>query len=417
MASPALGRPGERAWAIFQALMRDDKARTAPEPLYAELHAMGERFRLPDGTTIVVSHAGVSELVRSPSFVKGVGKGRYRPAFARTTPAQDAELFELGSDVGPQLTALDPPDHTRLRALVQRSFMPRYVRALEEVIPKVVDRLLDAIDPCRPTDIIAAFSARFAPEIMAHLIGLPFDRREEVAALSATFMRGVDPGVDFTVRRDSVLAGRRKRDLIRAVIADRRERPRDDLVSTLVAAVPHELDEPELVALLQILYLGGYETTSHMIGNGLVQLLRHRDQFAAIGADPALLPGAVDEILRMDSAIALTKVVATPGATLLGKAARAGEVFLGLFGAANRDPAVYPDPDRFDIRRRGKPHLGFGGGIHYCLGVNLARFELERVFATFATRYPAMCLAEPEPPRLPSFMQRAYARVPVILDP
>jgi cytochrome P450 len=294
--------------------------------------------------------------------------------------------------------------------------MPRYVRALEAVIPREIDRLLAAIDSRRPVDIVAEFSSKFAPEIMAHLIGLPTDRRETVSALSATFMRGIDPGVDFETRKASVLAGRAKRDIVRQLIADRRISPRDDLVTALVGAVPGELTEAELVALLQILYLGGYETTSHMVGNGLVQLLRHPDQFEALAADPTLARGAVEEILRLDSAISLTKMVAAEGASILGVPAEPGSIYLGLFGAANRDPKAYPDPDRFDISRKGRPHLAFGGGIHYCLGVNLARFELEKSFEAFARRFPRMRLVG-EPPRLSSFMQRAYRQVMVVLEP
>lgn len=405
------------AWTILQRLMSDDDAKRAPEPLYARLHALGDSFRMPDGTIVVVSHHAVSELLRSPSFIRGVGKGRFKPAYSTTTADEEAALFELGSDVGPMLTALDPPDHTRLRALVQRAFMPRYVRALEAVIPVEIDRLIGTIDPHAPVDLVAAFSSRFAPAIMGHLIGLPDDQREEVAALSATFMRGVDPGVDFATRHASTAAGRGKRDIVRGVMADRRACPRDDFVNALVAAVPEALTEAECVGLLQIMYLGGYETTSHMIGNGVVRLLSDRAQFAALADDRTLIPGAVEEMLRIDSAIQLTKLVADTGAVLFGEPAGEGEVFLGLLGAANRDPDVYADPDRFDVRRKGRPHLAFGGGIHYCLGVNLARFELERVFAAFVSRFPRMRLADPNPPRLASVMQRAFERVSVILDP
>ena len=405
------------AWEIFRTLMSDDDAKRAPDPWYARLHALGERFRMPDGTTILVSYRAVTEMLRSPAFIRGVGKGRYKPAYSRSTAEQDAELFELGSDVGPMLTALDPPDHTRLRALIQSSFLPRHVRALEAVIPGEIDRLLGDVDPHEPVDMIAAFSSRFAPAIMGHLIGLPADRREEVAALSAAFMRGIDPGADFEGRRASVLAGRWKRDIVRGVMDERRAHPRDDFVNALMAAVPEQLAERECVGLLQIMYLGGYETTSHMIGNGLVRLLSDRGQYEALVAEPALIPGAVEEMLRVDSAIQLTKFVADAGAALLGEPAAEGDIFLGLFGAANRDHRVYPDPDRFDLRRKGRPHLAFGGGIHYCLGVNLARFELERVFSAFVTRFPHMRLAEPRPTRLASLMQRAFERVPVILEP
>ena len=415
-----MAEPGDaerEAWALFQALMADDAAKRAPEPIYARLHELGDHFLMPDGTTIVVGHAAASDLIRSPHFVRGVGQGRYRPAYSRTTEAEEAELYELGADATTMLTVLDPPDHTRLRALVQKAFLPRFVRTLEVAIPREIDRLLADIDPREPVDIIAGFSARFAPAVMAHLIGLPADRRDEVAALSARFMGGTSPGVDFATQHAAAAAGRAKRDIVRAVMADRRTCPRDDLVNALVDGVPDALSESECVMLLQIMYLGGYETTAHMIGNGVVRLLRDPGQFAALSADPSLVPGAVEEMLRIDSAIQLSQLVADEGAAPFGEPAPAGAKFIALLGAANHDPSVYPDPDRFDIRRKGRPHLAFGGGIHYCLGVNLARFELERVFATFAARFPNMQLAETDPPRLASFMQRSYERVPVILAP
>ncbi len=405
------------AWEILAALMNDDEAKRRPAPLYARLHSLGDRFRMPNGTTLVAGHHAVTELLRSPAFIRGSAQGAYRPAFSRTTQAQNDELAALGSDVGAALTVLDPPDHTRLRVLVQRAFVPRYVRTLEDAIPQVIDELLDEIDPTVPVDIVPAFASRFAPAIMAHLIGLPADRINEVATLSAIFMRGVDPGTDFETQRASVIAGRAKRDIVRAVMADRRANPRDDFVNALVEAIPESLSDAECVSLLQIMYLGGYETTSHMIGNGLVRLMRNPDQLALLAADPALIPGAVEEMLRMDSAIQLTKVIASEGASLLGEATGPGDVFMGLFGAANRDPRVYPDPDRFNVQRKGRAHLAFGGGLHYCLGVNLARFELERVFAAFIARFPRMQLADPDPPRLISFMQRAYRSVPVVLAP
>lgn len=406
-----------QAWEILRALMQDDQAKRDPAPLYARLHELGEIFRMPNGTTLAVSHRAVSEMLRSKNFIRGSAQGAYRPAFSTTTREEEDELAELASDVGAALTVLDPPDHTRLRALVQRAFVPRYVRRLEAIIPQVIDELLGEIDPTVPVDIVPAFASRFAPAIMAHLIGLPGDRADEVAALSAVFMRGVDAGADYETQRASVLAGRAKRDIVRAVIADRQDQPRDDFVNALVEAIPDGLSHPECVSLLQIMYLGGYETTSHMIGNGLVRLMNNPEQLAVLVENPGLIPGAVEEMLRMDSAIQLTKVVADEGAELLGAAAQPGDVFMGLFGAANRDPKVYSDPDRFDVRRKGRPHLSFGGGVHYCLGVNLARFELESVFSAFIRRFPRMRLADPHPPRLASFMQRAYTSVPVLLAP
>jgi len=169
--------------------------------------------------------------------------------------------------------------------------------------------------------------------------------------------------------------------------------------------------------LIQILYIGGYETTSHMIGNGLVALLTHPAQFTALVAAPDLMRQAVDEMLRFDGPISLTQVVAAEGAELGGQPAEVGATYIGLLGAANHDPTVFDRPEQFDIGRARKPSASFGGGPHFCLGAGLAKLELEMVFAELIRRFPAMMLADPSPVRIRAFHQRAYQAVSVLLQP
>jgi cytochrome P450 len=405
----------KRAFQIFQSLLTEEGKQNI-WPGIAALHELGDVFRAPDGSYFVVGYDAAAEILRRPEHF-GKANGGVNSAFSTLSSEQLAQLGKISSDTVPSIVVMDPPDHTRLRGLLQRSFMPRHVKAIEALIPLEIDRLLDAIDTTKPVDIISSFSAIYAPEIMAHLIGLPSDCREEVSAFTSTLLRSVDPGASFELRREGAVAGRKHRDYIRRVIADRRSHPRDDLVSALVEQGRDDLDEAELVMLLQNLYQGGYETTAHMVGNGIVALLQNPEQFALLRDDRSLLRPAVEEMLRYDGAISLTVLTAKENAVIGDRSIEAGKSITVILAAANRDPAVYSRPERLDIRRREKPHLAFAGGIHYCLGVNLARFELEMAFDALLTRYPNMQLVDTSPRRHSTFHQRAYVGVWVLLRP
>lgn len=399
------------AWAVIQDMLSHE-GKLNPWPRFAQLHALGDVFETPDGSFFVVGYNAAVDALRSPAFGKGNGAVE-RPPLSAYTPEQLSELDEIRSDATASIVMLDPPYHTKLRDIVQAKFTPRYVRKVEEAIPVVIDRLLSEIDPSRPADIIGSFSAIFAPEIMAELIGLPSDRREHVSQLTADFLRGFDPACPYELQRDGALAGRRHRDYIREVVAERRACPVDDFVDVLVQEP--DLGEREKITLLQTLYLGGYGTTAHMIGNGLVALLQAPEQFALLKAEPHLLKAAIEEMLRFDGAISLSRMLSLKDTQLAGVDIPAGRYITVLLAAANRDPDVFPDPDRFNITRRGKPHLSFAGGAHYCLGVNLARLELEQTFARLVARFPDMTLADPYPPRSPTFHQQSFEQVMVVL--
>jgi cytochrome P450 len=400
---------------LLQEMMTNEQGVQQPYPYIARLHELGDLFRLPDGSYFAVGYTAVLDLVRSGQFLKGGND--YVPPLVSDTEEQRRELASIRAGTSTFIVNLDPPDHTRLRALVQRSFAPRHVSQLESLIPTVANELLDRLDPSQPVDIIGQFSAIFAPEMMSHLIGLPAEQRTEVARLTAIMMRGFDPGASFEVRLAGERAARTQREYIERVIQEKRARPADDLVSALAALARTELSESELVALLQILYLGGYETTAHMVGNGLVALLNNPEQLDMLRGDRTLMRRAVEEMLRFDGAISLTKVLAGEGTTLGGIPISAGAPVVGLLAAANHDPAVFEQPERFDIKRQGPTHLAFAGGRHFCLGNHLARAELEVVFNILLTRYPHMRLLDRKPRRLASFHQRAFERVDVLLQP
>lgn len=403
----------EQAWPIIQE-MTSDKGKINPWPYYAQLHELGEIFELPDGTFWVVGYEAVAEALRSPAFGKGGAKMK-SPALSVLTQKQADELKEIESDASTNLVVLDGAEHSRIRRIVQGKFTPRNVRTVEASIPVVIDRLLSSLDTKKPIDIMESFSAIFAPEIMAELIGLPSDRRGEVAELAGIGMAALDPGSSFEVMREGVLAGRRLRDYIREVANERRMHPLEDFVTAIVN--DPELTEPEKARLMQTLYVGGYGTTAHMVGNGLYLILKNQEQFELLKRDDSLVKPAIEEMLRMDGAISLTAKVTMQDVELAGVQIQEGRRVILLLAAANRDPDVFPDPDKFDVRRTSKkPHLSFAGGAHYCLGVNLARLELEQVFRQLIQRFPNMVLADENPPRTPRFHQQSFEQVRVILD-
>ena len=409
-----------RAWELISSLLFDAEGQVNRYRVYAELHAIGDDFLTPNGTHIVIGYTALSNMMRDPKFLKNNAHGASQKTqpFSQLTPEQAAELDHWDADSAPLLGSLDAPDHMRIRTLVQRNFLPQVVARIRDKIAAEIDTLLSRIDPSQPVDITSQFGEIFAPDIMAELIGLPAEDRAYVSHLTGIFMQGIDPASPFELRLASAKAAHEQRKYVRKVIEARRAEPRDDLVSALVQNAHGVLSEPELVQLLTILYLGGYETTAHMIGNGLVALLTNPDQMALLLSDlEGLMRPAVEEMLRFDGPISLTQVFPVAGATLMGRPADVNMPYVGLLTAANHDPEAFEEPDRYLIARDRKPIQTFGGGPHFCLGMNLARLELQMVFHALLSRFPNMQLLEVPPPRVKTFQQQSYTRVPVLLSP
>jgi cytochrome P450 len=408
----------EAVWSRLQKAMTDPDGLQNPYPLLRDMHRYGDRMRTPSGVHAVFGYNRVNELTRSPRFKKDTAV-IFDSAFAGATEQQKQQLRAIAEKEVPFLVLLNAPDHSRIRGIVNRGFLQTHLAALRPVIQSHIERLLADLDPTQPVDMIGAFSSLFAPEIVGHLIGLPADQRHAVSQQTMRQMRAFDPSASFEQQIDGAHARVEQADYIRRIVADRRSRPREDFISTLIAQSDAEglISDQELIALIQILYIGGYETTSHMIGNGLVALLTHPAQLAALIAAPDLMRPAVEEMLRFDGPISLTQVVAAEGAELGGEPAEVGAAYIGLLGAANHDPTVFDRPEQFDIGRARKPIASFGGGPHFCLGAGLAKLELELVFAELLRRFPTMMLADPDPVRIPAFHQRAYQAVSVLLRP
>jgi cytochrome P450 len=404
------------ALSIIRLAIFSPEGRADPYPHLRRLADCGDWTEGDGILGYVYSYAAVAEFVRSRAFIKGTGQP---PSFALlNAKQQQAVLSEQGEQSIP-LVHLNPPDHTRIRRLVQPQFGPGAVEAYRIAAQALVDRLLDRLDPTRPIDLVKDIGEVFPAEMIGELVGLPAGERELVGELAARQVAAFDPGTPLQGHLSAARAMRQHSEYIRAVIRDRKQAPRNDLVTALITAEAEgdRLGEAELVSLLQTIYIGGYQTTTHTIGNGLMLLLRHPRQLEALARDPSLAPGAVREILRYDTTVGGVFAIAAEDTVLAGRRVQAGTRLQSMINAANHDSRAYRQPEIFDIHRRGQPLLSFGGGIHYCLGVHLALLELEVVFATLARRFPRMRLVDTAPQRADSVWFRHYASIPLLLEP
>jgi cytochrome P450 len=298
-----------------------------------------------------------------------------------------------GPEFSRHMLNVDPPDHTRLRRLVSRAFTPSRVAALEPAVRAIAGNLLDELDDAGPgatVDLIEGYAYPLPFRVIGELLGIPAADRPRLHAWFGVLLTGWagDPPAEAVRASDGIVA------CLRELVEDKRRHPADDLVSVLVAAEDDALSTQELLSSLFQLIVAGHDTTASLIGNGVVALLDHPGQLRALLADPGRLPGAVDELIRFTAPVphATFRVTAEP-VTLDGVQIPAHEQVLVCLGSANRDPDRFPAPDVLDIGRDDGPHLGFGHGIHYCLGAPLARLEARVAFEELLGRHPGLRLA------------------------
>jgi cytochrome P450 len=288
-----------------------------------------------------------------------------------------------------------PPDHTRLRRLVSKAFTARRVAALRPRIQEITDGLLDGVLPAGRADLVADLALPLPVTVISELLGVPAEDRSGFQKWTDV-MLGQHP--DHFDKDAMDEAWRKMWYYLEDLLADKRARPADDLLSALIAARDGEgsLDEDELVAMAFLLLVAGYITTVNLIGGGVAALLAHPDQLKLVRDDPGLLPGAVEEFLRYDGPVNPGVVrFPTEDVEIGGVPIPRGATVLIATAIADRDPSVFTDPDRLDVTRRENAHLAFGHGAHYCLGAPLARLEGEIAIGTVLRRLPNLALAVP----------------------
>jgi cytochrome P450 len=310
----------------------------------------------------------------------------------------------------------DPPRHTVLRGLVAKAFTPQVIEGLRPSIQDIVDEMLDLVEDNGSMDVVRDLAFPLPAMVIAKMLGVPRSQTDAFKGwttdLFALFNAGIatDPAVEGGHRGAVAL-----QQFFRELIAARREKPTDDLLSKLIAAEEQGtvLSEDELVSTCTLLLIAGHETTTHLIGNAVLALLRNPTEMQKLRDDPGLIEDAVEEFLRYEGAALMLSRRALEDVEIGGATIRAGEIATGVLHAGNRDPAIFTDPDRLDITRKGVKSLAFGHGIHYCIGAALARLEARIVISEIIGRLPKLRLATESLEWIPSIAIRGLAALPV----
>jgi cytochrome P450 len=315
----------------------------------------------------------------------------------------------------------EPPVHTRLRRLVAGAFARGHVERLRprvaELAERLADRIADAGSDGGVVDLIAEYAEPLPVEVIAELLGVPPRDRRLLRPWSNAIVKMYEYGVSDAQRSAAEHASTEFVEYLRALVAERRRAPGDDLISSLIAEVDSDgarLTEDELITTCTLLLNAGHEASVNVVGNGVWALLTHPDQLADLRSDATLIPSAVEELIRYDSPLQLFERTALADTVLGDVVVEKGQKIAALLGAANRDPAVFAEPDHFDVRRDPNPHLGFGAGIHFCVGAPLARVELQASLRTLLARFPRLAL-NAAPPRRPEFVIRGVRSLPVTI--
>ena len=376
-----------------------------PSPVYDLVRAQGRLLWIPDmNRWMVTGHRQALEILRHPKFSSD--RSRW-----------DDYQLPPGHDRPPGgMFVLDPPDHTRLRSLVQQAFTPRVVQRLRPRIEELVDQLLE-VGEHGETDLMADFAGPLPATVLAELLGIPAEDQELFRHWTMTLIETIDPVSHHLTSDAGTQAQANMEAYLAEVVSARRREPRPDLISALVQAEEggQWLSPEELHEMSILLTIAGLETTTNLIGNGVNALLDHPDQAARLRAEPGLITTAVEELLRFDSPIQVSGRVPVEDLELDGQQLRKGQMVGILLGAANRDPEVFAEPGRLDLGRSPNNHLAFSRGIHFCVGAPLARLEGAIAIPALLARFPLMCRAG-EPKRRHNVHVRGLATLPVALS-
>ncbi|HWE38006.1 MAG TPA: cytochrome P450 [Isosphaeraceae bacterium] len=389
-----------------------------PYPYYALLRAEApvHRVTLPDkqDAWLVTRYDDVAALLKDDRFSKDPQKA--------LTPDQKKRQPWIPGVFRPLLKNMldvDPPDHTRLRGLVHQAFTPRLVEAMRGRIQALTDALLDDAARRGTMDLIRDFALPLPTTVIAEILGVPAADRHKFRRWTNAFVTAsTSPWAKLRSIPHAMAFVR----YLRRLIAARRDRPRDDLVSALVIAeeAGDQLTGDELLSMLFLLLVAGHETTVNLIGNGTLALLGHPDQWERLRSEPTLIRSAVEELLRYDSPVeSATERYALEGVTIAGATIPRGGLSFAVIASANRDDRQFDRPDDLDLAREPNRHLSFGQGVHYCLGAPLARLEGQIALATLARRLPDLRLAVPKASLRwrPGLVLRGMTSLPVAFSP
>jgi pimeloyl-[acyl-carrier protein] synthase len=365
-----------------------------PYPAYAQLRTHDPVYWSEAwGCWVLTRYADVVASLRDPQTFRN--SGRFRPILENLPPATRAAVQPLERHFEQGLLNVDPPDHTRLRRLINQAFTPKAVAEMAPAIQELVDAQLDRVQYQGHMDVIADLAFPLPVIVVARMMGVPPEDRAQFKQWSTDIVAfqstaKTTPAV-IQVAQEALLA---MRAYLQQIADQRRRQPQPDLISALVAAEEQgdALTEGELLSTCVTMMIAGHETTTNLIATGLLNLLRHPAQLQQLQEEPALIGAAVEELLRYDSPLQRNRRVVAHDMEFGGQHLKRGQLVLQMLGAANRDPAQFPDPDRLDLRRAANAHLAFGRGIHFCLGAPLARLEAPIALNTLLRRLPGLRL-------------------------
>lgn len=396
---------------LFTQLL-DAANRPDPYPIFRQLRDRGP-IQVPQANlTVFSTYRDCDEVLRHPSSASD----RLKSTVAQRQIAEGAAPRPFGS---PGFLFLDPPDHTRLRKLVSKAFAPKVINALQPEITALVDGLLDGAAERGHFEVIGELAHPLPVAVICRLLGVPLEDEPKFSRASALLAQSLDPFVTLTGEPPSdfeerMQAGQWLREYVRDLVEQRRSRLGEDLMSRLIAVEESgdQLTEDEIVATCNLLLIAGHETTVNLIGNAVLLMLRHPGQWAALAGDAGRAAAVIEETLRYDPPVQLVGRIAADDMAIGDTTVVKGDIMLLLLAAAHRDPAEFERPDEFDPDRGGLRHLGFGHGVHYCLGAPLARLEAAVALSAVTARFPNARLGD-QPRYKPNVTLRGLATLPL----
>ena len=382
-----------------------------PYPTYARLRSRSPAHRSRVlNSWVFTRYADVEAILRDFRRFSNIPTSRNLTRRQRSSLSPRAEWTML---------FLDPPEHTRLRALVNKAFTPKVVDALEPHIRTIMGQLLDDIDDPSRFDLIAAVANPLPVIVIAEMLGVPPEDRAEFKHWSDERARLLEPVITPEERKRAMVAGESFDAYFSAIIEARRREPQEDIVSALAQAEEEgdKLTAREVLNMLRLLLVAGNETTTNLIGNGMLALLRNPDQLQLLREDPSRIPAAVEELLRFDSPVQLDFRGVLEDCEMNGASLRRGDGAILAIGAANRDPAVFDEPERLDVERSKGSNISFGRGVHHCLGAPLARLEGRIALEVLLERFSSMRLLDDTPRFRRAIVLRGLESLPMTAVP
>ena len=396
----------------------DPAFRADPYATYARLLAEAPVHRSPLGALVFARYEDCHNLLRHPGVTTGglISDSEREMVLRAQGLWDDWQEGVVPAFLDTVILMRDPPDHTRMRSLMAKVFTPRAVEALRPHIQQLVDDLLADVDD--HMDVVADLAFPLPALVICEMLGVPVDDREELKQWSSDAARLLDPIVDPDLFRRADVGLRRFTEYFTALIAERREQPRDDLLSELVHVEEdgERMTDAELIANATFLFGAGHETTQNLIGNGVNLLARHPDQRALLRDDPTVIKNAIEEFLRFEPPVQVTGRSVTTPITIGDVDLEVGDRCVMLLAAANRDPDRFDDPDRLDVTRPDVRPLSFGGGIHHCLGAALARVEGQVTVGTLVREFAGIDLVSDDVEWRDNFTLRGPKSLPVSLS-